>query len=199
MTLPFFFSEDSSEQNTAKNEIISDQKIEFEIGENMESSNSKSNTEILSNSVNMQAPTGTNRIISGVSGNVVPVADPSPPRKECIICCEKYNRSNRSTVNCPSCGFEACRQCHSTFILDPSNPLPNCMECHKEFPRDFLVEKFTQKFVTQDWKKHREQVIYQKERALLPTRQRVAELVRRKDTLRDQEAEVNAEIAKLEK
>ena len=199
MTLPFFFSEDSSEQNTAKNEIISDQKIEFEIGENMESSNSdQTNTEILSNTVNMQAPTGTNRIISGVSGNVVPVADPSPPRKECIICCEKYNRSNRSTVNCPSCGFEACRQCHSTFILDPSNPLPNCMECHKEFPRDFLVEKFTQKFVTQDWKKHREQVIYQKERALLPTRQRVAELVRRKDTLRDQEAEVNAEIAKLE-
>jgi hypothetical protein len=202
--LPFFSSEDSSEQNTAKNEIISDQKIEFEIGENIESSNSKSNTETLSNTVNMQAPTGTNRIISGVSGNVVPVAaaaaaaDPSPPKKECTICCEKYNRSNHCPIACPSCSFEACRQCHSTFILDISNPLPNCMECHKEFPRDFLVEKFTQKFVTQDWKKHREQVIYQKEKALLPTRQRVAELVKRKDVLRDEELGLNAEIAKLE-
>jgi hypothetical protein len=72
------------------------------------------------------------------------------------------------------------------------------MECHKEFPREFLVENFTQKFVTQDWKKHRETVMFQKEKALLPTRQRVAELVRRKDTLRDEEAKLAAEIAELE-
>jgi hypothetical protein len=114
MIFPFIL--DSSEQNTIKNEIISYQKIEFEIGQNMESSNSQENTENLSNTAIMQAPTGTNRIISSIpdvsgissiSGNVVPVAvaaaaNPSPLRKECIICCEKYNRSNHSTVNCPS-------------------------------------------------------------------------------------------------
>ena len=72
------------------------------------------------------------------------------------------------------------------------------MECHKEFPREFLVEHFTQKFVTQDWKKHRETVMFQKEKALLPIRQRVAELVRRKDTLRDEEAGLAAKIAELE-
>ena len=72
------------------------------------------------------------------------------------------------------------------------------MECHKEFPREFLVENFTQKFVTQDWKKHRETIMFQKEKALLPTRQRVAELVRRKDTLRDEEAKLAAEIFELE-
>ena len=72
------------------------------------------------------------------------------------------------------------------------------MECHKEFPREFLVENFTQKFVTQDWKKHREMVMFQKEKALLPTRQRVAELVQRKETLRDEEAKLATEIAELE-
>lgn len=207
-----FFSQDSSEQSVPKNEIISDQKIEFNIDDKIESKKNQTSTTNLSSTVKMEASTGTNHIISGmsvtsgisgISGNVVPVkatavADQSVPKKECNICCEKYNRSNRCPIACSSCGFEACRQCHTTFILDPTNPLPNCMECHKEFPREFLVEKFTQKFVTQDWKKHREQVIYQKEKALLPTRQRVAELVKRKETLRDQETELNAEIAKLE-
>lgn len=123
---------------------------------------------------------------------------PSPPKTECFVCCEKYNRSTHIPVACQACGFEACRQCHATVILDPANQIPNCMECHKEFPREFLVENFTQKFVTQDWKKHREMVMFQKEKALLPTRQRVAELVQRKETLRDEEAKLATEIAELE-
>lgn len=57
------------------------------------------------------------------------------------------------------------------------------MNCHKEFQREFLVENFTLKFVSKDWKEHRERIMLQKERALLPTRQPVAEMVRRKDVL----------------
>ena len=114
-------------------------------------------------------------------------ASPSPPplplKNECRICFEKYNKSTRVCVTCQSCGFEACRQCHSTFILDATNPLPNCMQCHKEMQREFLVDNFTLKFVSKDWKEHRERVMLQKERALLPTRQPVAEMVKRKNDL----------------
>ena len=116
-----------------------------------------------------------------------PVPSPSPapqkPSKECRVCFDPYNKSTRARVTCQSCGFEACRQCHSTFILDASNTLPNCMECHKEFQREFLVDSFTLKFVSNDWKEHRERVMLQKERALLPTRQPVAEMVKRKNDL----------------
>lgn len=108
---------------------------------------------------------------------------PNPLKKECRICFEKYNKSTRVCVTCQSCGFEACRQCHSTFILDATNPLPNCMQCHKEMQREFLVDNFTLKFVSKDWKEHRERVMLQKERALLPTRQPVAEMVKRKNDL----------------
>jgi hypothetical protein len=57
------------------------------------------------------------------------------------------------------------------------------MQCHKEFQREFLVENFTLKFVSKDLKEHRERTILQKERALLPTRQPVAEMVKRKNDL----------------
>ena len=120
-----------------------------------------------------------------------------PETTECNICCEKYNKSNRMPIKCASCDFEACRQCHSTFILDASNTIPNCMSCHKELQREFLVENFTQKFVTQDWKKHREQIILQKERALLPTRQPVAEMVRQKDTLSKEMERISKEMIEL--
>lgn len=113
----------------------------------------------------------------------LPLPTPPPPSKECGICIELYNRSTRVRVTCQSCGYEACRQCCATFILDASNTLPNCMNCHKEFQREFLVENFTQKFVSKDWKDHRERTIFQKERALLPTRQPVAEMTKRKNDL----------------
>jgi len=115
-----------------------------------------------------------------------PAPAPQKPSKECRVCFDPYNKSTRARVTCQSCGFEACRQCHSTFILDASNTLPNCMECHKEFQREFLVDSFTLKFVSKDWKQHRERVMLQKERALLPTRQPVAEMVKRKNDLTTQ-------------
>ena len=109
---------------------------------------------------------------------------PAPaPSKECNVCLDPYNKSTRARVTCQSCGYEACRQCHAKFILDATNTLPNCMNCHKEYQREFLVDNFTQKFVSKDWKDHRERIIFQKERALLPTRQPVAEMVKRKNDL----------------
>jgi len=158
-----------------------------------------------------ETDTPKNEIISGMSVNevsggaasiVLPITVPNtvvkgktktktktkpiPPSNECRICFEPYNKSVRTRVACQSCGFEACRQCHTTFILDASNTHPNCMECHKEFQREFLVENFTLKFVSKDWKEHRERIMLQKERALLPTRQPVAEMVKRKNDLNTQ-------------
>lgn len=126
-----------------------------------------------------------------------PLPTPSPPSKECGVCIELYNKSTRVRVTCQSCGYEACRQCCSTFILDASNTLPNCMNCHKEFQREFLVNNFTQKFVSKDWKDHRERTIFQKERALLPTRQPVAEMTKRKNDLNAECNEILEQINAL--
>jgi hypothetical protein len=166
-------------------------KIEMEIIDKSKSSNSEKDESNMASRNTQQNPTLTlqNEIISktnpiaGASTPVPPSAPPQFDKKECCICFDPYNKSTRNCVICPSCGFEACRKCNETFILDPTNHTPNCMNCHKEFQREFMVENFTLKFVSKDWKEHRERLILQKERALLPTRQPVAEMVRRKDVL----------------
>jgi hypothetical protein len=157
-------------------------KIEVEITNKNENSNNKKDHSTTNHHQisEMSSATPENQIIS-VSA---PAPAPAPEQsKECAVCLDPYNKSTRTPVKCHSCGYQACRQCYSTFILDPSNTHPNCMNCHKEFQREFLVDNFTLKFVSKDWKDHRERTILQKERALLPTRQPVAEMVKRKDEL----------------
>ena len=153
------------------------------------SSNTAAINHIVSSTIHVAQAQTTNAVTELVSV--------SASASECKICCEKYNKSNHMPIKCTSCDFEACRQCHATFIIDPSNAVPNCMNCHREFQREFLVQNFTQKFVTQDWKKHREHVMFQRERALLPTRQPVAEMVRRKDVLKRENEELLKQMNEL--
>jgi hypothetical protein len=176
-------------------------KIEMNINEivNVDETKEETKDEIKMSSASGESAASTdNRIVSNtIRVTQAPHQAPQKPSHECQICFEKYNKSNHVPIKCRSCDFEACRQCHSTFILDTSNAIPNCMNCHKELQREFMVENFTQKFVTQDWKKHREQIIFQKERALLPTRQPVAEMVRRKDVLKRENDELLRQITEL--
>jgi hypothetical protein len=178
-------------------------KIEININEivNVDEIKEEPNQEIkMSSGTSAHMSSSTNHIVSNTIHVTQASKTPTPtptPTTECQICFEKYNKSKHIPIKCTSCDFEACRQCHATFILDPTNAIPNCMNCHKELQREFMVENFTQKFVTQDWKKHREQVIFQKERALLPTRQPVAELVRRKDVLKRENDVLLRQITEL--
>jgi len=174
-------------------------KIEMNINEivNVDKTKEETNEEIKMSSIHASNHIVSNTIHVTQASNPPAPSPSQPPTSECQICCEKYNKSNHMPVKCTSCEFEACRQCHSTFILDAANAIPNCMNCHRELQREFMVENFTQKFVTQDWKKHREQIILQRERALLPTRQPVAEMIRRKDALKREGDDLLKQINEL--
>ena len=65
-------------------------------------------------------------------------------------------------------------------------------DCSKEWTRKFLVENFTKKFVTDDWKKNIEKVLFDREKALLPATQGVVE--QRKDKVR-----IKKEIEEVER
>ena len=187
--------------------IMTSHKIEMNINEivNVDEKKQETTTETTTEEIKMSSEsTPANHIVSETihvtQASKPPAATSAPtpaPTLECQICCEKYNKSNHVPIKCRSCDFEACRQCHATFILDAANTIPNCMSCHKELQREFMVENFTQKFVTQDWKKHREQIILQRERALLPTRQPVAEMIRHKDALKREGDDILKQINEL--
>lgn len=90
---------------------------------------------------------------------------------ECNICAEKYNNTTRSVVSCQYCQFEACNNCCKKYIL--SKDIPQCMnnECGKEWSRQFLMNNFTNSFITKEYKRHREEVLFNNEKALLPATQ----------------------------
>jgi hypothetical protein len=93
----------------------------------------------------------------------------------CDICNDNYNRSTRNAVKCSFCGYTACRSCCEIWILD--NNTPRCLndKCAKEWNRKFLVENFTKRFMVTKYKEHREKLLFDEQRALLPATQPLVE------------------------
>jgi hypothetical protein len=105
----------------------------------------------------------------------------------CMVCAEDSTATRNPMVSCPyaSCGFSACRKCCQRYILDQR--VSKCMngECGREWDRKFVVETFAKTFVTNDWKKMREQVLYDREKALLPATQGIVESRIRQEKTKD--------------
>lgn len=91
----------------------------------------------------------------------------------CAICCESLNRSTRKLVTCNYCQHEACLACCKTYILQ-SVQEPHCMNCRVPWNIDFITNTFTRVFFKTEYRKHRENVLFEREKALFPeTQQRI--------------------------
>lgn len=103
----------------------------------------------------------------------------------CAICAEDYNKSYRTLVRCEYCPFEACRECCEHFLLDENKP--TCMDrsCNRQWTPEFISNNFTKKYINNDFKTHCEKILFDKQRALLPsTQQLVEDILKREDYLR---------------
>jgi len=75
--------------------------------------------------------------------------------------------AKRKPIKCMYCGFEACLECCKTYILEQSTP--HCMNigsCSREWTRRFLSANFPHLFLLNKYKTHRENVLFEQERAL---------------------------------
>lgn len=116
---------------------------------------------------------------------------------DCEICAEKYNRSNRLPIECGFCEYNACRSCCEIWILD--NTIPQCLNttCRKEWNRNFLVKNFTKKFMTTTYKNHREKLLLDEQRALLPATQPIVERQIEAERITTQMNDLNKRIREL--
>lgn len=94
---------------------------------------------------------------------------------ECIICVETINKSTRKLIKCEYCDFAACRTCCQRFVL--SEVEPHCMNnsCGRTWSRKFIQNAFTNNFVKSELKKHREDVLFDREKSLMPATQPLVE------------------------
>ena len=93
--------------------------------------------------------------------------------QECTVCLEKVNKRNR-IIQCLHCNYKACTSCSKRYILNSLND-PKCMNCKKDWDREFIVNSFSYTFVNTTYKKHRQNVIYDRQLSMMEETQKVVE------------------------
>ena len=110
----------------------------------------------------------------------------------CNICCD----TKKNMVVCPYCQFESCNTCSQKYLLD--NLTAKCMSCSKQWSLEFIQNTFPATFVNKDYKRHRENVLLEKEKALLPQTQILLEQKKKEEELRKKINEHYAHINAIE-
>lgn len=88
----------------------------------------------------------------------------------CNICVNTFNKSTRRVVRCNYCAFESCRECNKHYILGSVNE-PHCMNCKVPWNDDFITACFTKVFFNKDLATHRANVLFEREKTLMPQSQ----------------------------
>lgn len=94
----------------------------------------------------------------------------------CDVCCEKINKINHKKVDCPFCDLTSCRSCSQKYILSSIED-PHCMGCKTLWNREFVDSFCTKYFRRTELRRHRENVLFEREKALMPQSQKEVERV----------------------
>jgi hypothetical protein len=121
----------------------------------------------------------------------------------CNVCIEPLNNSTRISVACGFCDYISCKECYKHYLMD-SNLNAHCMNCKKEWDLKTMVSKFDRKFLDTAYRHHREDVLVEREKGLMPATQAIVEhqIALEKTwlqirVLRIEENKLNVEINKL--
>ena len=88
----------------------------------------------------------------------------------CPICTEKFLRTaNRKPVICHLCEYTACSGCCQTYLLGSIQDA-HCMNCRREWSKEFTIQSFSGTFINQTYKKHREDILMARQKSMLPLR-----------------------------
>ena len=87
--------------------------------------------------------------------------------EDCQICFNKYTKILRKPVECQYCKYSSCLECAKKYVLSIITD-PKCMQCNVAWNREFIDSHFVPTFRNNDLKKHRENVLLDREKSLLP-------------------------------
>jgi len=93
----------------------------------------------------------------------------------CQICDYNINKSIRRAISCPYCNFEACKTCCEKYILGESTVKCMNTSCGREWTRQYIKTVFPNSFINGKLKEHREALLFDIERSLLPSTQPLVE------------------------
>ena len=114
----------------------------------------------------------------------------------CDVCCEKFNKINHKKVECQFCDLVSCRSCSQRYILESFED-PHCMGCKTLWSREFIDTFCTKYFRNTELRRHRENVLFEREKALMPQSQKEVERVLTIRRLRRSARKLRAQLFEL--
>lgn len=113
---------------------------------------------------------------------------------ECSICIEPFTKRTRKEIVCFNCQKSTCSQCVRKFILQ-SLTEAKCLHCNIQWDRRFMVNNLTKSFCDKDYRQHRLEVLYQRNKCYIP---RVCEMKEIRKTISSLENEKKKLFKKME-
>ena len=92
----------------------------------------------------------------------------------CSICFDSFTKSLRKRTDCSYCNVPVCRPCLQTFLLTDTTIEPVCPSCRAGWDRTFLNTHLTPTFLNGPFKRFRENVLMEREKARFPETQEQA-------------------------
>lgn len=118
----------------------------------------------------------------------------------CDICAETLNKTSHRPVECPrhACRRVACASCVERYLLGlMSVTAGQCMHCRVEYDPMWLRRVMTASFMSGPYKRHREHVMLEHEKSLIPRTMPIIESSRRLQSLQEEENALKAEMTRL--
>jgi len=117
--------------------------------------------------------------------------------ESCGICTDNFQKKPRKKpVECIFCNYRACVECQETYLLGSVQDA-HCMNCKKSWNREFMAGYFTNVFMTETYKKHREDILMARERSMLPQRMVILDRMIRGEKMAEKIKPLQDEIQKL--
>ncbi len=88
----------------------------------------------------------------------------------CDICVEHFTATLNKRIECKYCEFACCKTCFKRWITDAEHPM-QCMACKQLFTRIEIMAIMGSTFMSNEYKKYKEEVVYDQQKALMPATQ----------------------------
>jgi hypothetical protein len=117
--------------------------------------------------------------------------------QDCPVCLEKFTSTVRKEVKCQYCQYTVCVTCVKRYMVESVED-PHCMNCRRAWNRDFIDSYLSIAFRKGQLKKHREDILLDREKARLPLLQpRVEARVQAEGIIQDI-SNINKRIREME-
>ena len=116
---------------------------------------------------------------------------------ECSICVEI--KPQDEIFRCGVCKYENCIDCHKKYLLTSIQD-QHCINCRTVIPYDIFLEKFNKKsnWIFKQYKKHREDILWDREKSLIPQTVYYLGQQKKKHMLNNQIKDLRQKIMELE-